>query len=349
MQKPPLIHAWTEGKAGRISLNRGHALHALNLEMCQTITQILKAWMVEPEIDFVILDHMANTRGFCAGGDVAMLANSGAHDGREAEEFFQTEYRLNDLISKYPKPVIAFMDGVTMGGGVGLAIHARFRVATERTIFAMPETGIGLIPDVGGTWFLPRMDGELGTWLALTGARLKGKDVIATGLATHFCLSAEVEALKANLALRGLRGLNQYLVDADFSLNEHVPEINLAFRGDSVRQICAELANGSWWAQEQSTRINAKSPLSTRVTLRQLRTGPYLGSLRAALRLEYRIVKRMIRTSNFREGVRACVIDKDHTPRWYPASMQLVTRDEVSRFFSPLGDDELKFLDWEMS
>jgi enoyl-CoA hydratase len=174
------------GGLARITLNRPEALHALTTHMCRNMAQALLTWRDDDSVRAVVIDHAEGTRGFCAGGDIRVIAESGKTDGREAREFFFTEYRLNHLLFTYPKPVIAIMDGVTMGGGVGISMPAKFRIATERTTYAMPETGIGLFPDVGGGWYLPRKPGQVGMWLALTGARLKAADCIAAGIATHY-------------------------------------------------------------------------------------------------------------------------------------------------------------------
>src|SRR5215475_10153941 len=184
----------------RITLNRPQALHALTTHMCANMTQALLAWGDDPEIKAVLIEHQPGTRGFCAGGDIRMIADSGAADGKEARAFFFTEYRLNHLLFTYPKPVVALIDGVTMGGGVGISMPARFRIATENTTYAMPETGIGLFPDVGGGWYLPRKpkgqvgQSEMGMWLALTGARIKAADCIEAGIATHYMPSEILEA-----------------------------------------------------------------------------------------------------------------------------------------------------------
>ncbi|MGD9979139.1 MAG: enoyl-CoA hydratase/isomerase family protein, partial [Hyphomonadaceae bacterium] len=180
----------------RITLNRPQALHALTTQMCVGMIQALLAWRDDPDIRAILLDHAPGTRGFCAGGDIRMIAESGAGDGKEAREFFFTEYRLNHLLFHYPKPIVALIDGVTMGGGVGISMPARFRVATENTTYAMPETGIGLFPDVGGGWYLPRKPGQIGMWLALTGARLKAADCMIAGIATHFVEAGELDGLK---------------------------------------------------------------------------------------------------------------------------------------------------------
>jgi enoyl-CoA hydratase len=194
------VIARTEGRLGRLTLNRPAALHALTARMCADMLAALVSWRDDDAIAAIVIDHAPGTRGFCAGGDIRMLAESGAGDGVAAREFFHTEYRLNHLLKAYPKPVIALIDGITMGGGVGISVHGAYRVATERTVFAMPETGIGLFPDVGGGWFLPRLPGEVGVWLALTGARLKAADCVAAGVATHFVQSARLGDLVAELS-----------------------------------------------------------------------------------------------------------------------------------------------------
>jgi len=184
---------------GHITLNRPTALHALNTGMCAAMIDALVAWRDDASVHAILLDHAQGTRGFCAGGDIRVLADSGKTDGADARAFFFTEYRLNHLLFTYPKPIVAIMDGVTMGGGVGISMPAAFRIATERTTYAMPETGIGLFPDVGGGWYLPRKPGQVGMWLALTGARLKAADCLAAGIATHYVESSKLTELKQAL------------------------------------------------------------------------------------------------------------------------------------------------------
>ena len=196
--EPSAVLAEVANGVGRLTLNRPAALHALTTAMCAAMIEALLAWRGDPGVEAVLIDH-AGERGFCAGGDIRMLAESGAGGGKAARRFFFTEYQLNTLLFDYPKPVVAIMDGVTMGGGVGLAMPSRYRVATERTNFAMPETGIGLFPDVGAGWHLPRLPGQTGMWLALTGARLRGADCLALGIATQFVESAKAGALKEAL------------------------------------------------------------------------------------------------------------------------------------------------------
>ncbi|MBU3971312.1 MAG: enoyl-CoA hydratase/isomerase family protein, partial [Alphaproteobacteria bacterium] len=189
------VLARVDSGVGRITLNRPKALHALNRAMCEAMTDALLAWRTDDAVKSVLIDH-AGERGFCAGGDIRMIAESGAGDASEAKAFFKVEYRLNHLMFDYPKPVTAIVDGIVMGGGVGISEPADVRIATERTTYAMPETGIGLFPDVGGGWFLPRLPGQTGVWLALTGARLKAADTVALGIHTHFVPSERIEALK---------------------------------------------------------------------------------------------------------------------------------------------------------
>ena len=185
---------------GYSTLDRPAALHALNTAMCAAMIEALVAWRKDANVHAILLDHASGTRGFCAGGDIRMVAESGAGDGKEARAFFFTEYRLNHLLFTYPKPIVALIDGITMGGGVGISMPARFRIATENTTYAMPETGIGLFPDVGGGWYLPRKPEHIGMWLALTGARLKAADCLIAGVATHFMPTEILAAARAQIA-----------------------------------------------------------------------------------------------------------------------------------------------------
>lgn len=334
-----------EGKAGRITLNNPKGLHALNQAVCEAITSALLNWRDDDAVEFILVDHMVGSRGFCVGADVSMLAESGKGGGKAACAFFQAEYRLTDLISRYPKPYVAIMDGVTKGGGLGLSIHGSHQIATERTVVSMSETGIGLCPDVGGTWFLSRLPNELGTWLALTGAQLKGMDAVAVGFATHYCDGAQLPKLKTKLIENGLSALEGYVLNAAFSMADREQEIKHLFSSDCANVIKSRLERGSNWAKSQATKFNAKSPLSTKIALRQMRTGRYLDSIQHALRLEYRIATRLVRSRNFHEGVRAMQQDKDYLPYWKPASMQKATYDAVAKYFTPMDAQELYFLE----
>lgn len=350
------VETRTQGGIGRITLTRPEALHALNTAMCAEILDALAQWAGNAAVHLVWIDHQDGTRGFCAGGDIRMLAASGARDAAEAREFFRTEYRMNAALKAFAKPVLAVLDGVTMGGGVGLSVHGSHRIATERTLFAMPETGIGLFPDVGGGWFLPRLGGELGTWLALTGARLKGADVAAAGVATHYLPSELVPALAKQMAsadfsidARGmldeiLRGLTQALPAPSYG--EHVEVINRCFGFDDAEAIVAALeAEGTDWAGEQARTIRAKSPETVKVALRQLREGAKAATFEDNMRMELRIGWRKVQSHDFQEGVRAVIIDKDNAPAWSPARLVDVSEAAVARYFEPLGADELSFSD----
>jgi enoyl-CoA hydratase len=344
----------SSGGVGYITLNRPEALHALNLEMCETIFAALRVWAHDPSVHLVVMDHAEGTRGFCAGGDIAMLRDSGLSDGREARAFFAEEYRMNSAIKAFPKPYLALMDGVTMGGGVGLSVHGSHRVATERTLFAMPETGIGLFPDVGGGWFLPRLRGELGTWLALTGERLKGPDVAAARVATHFLPSELLANLKTQIAAADFSaGAAEMLGEILARLTHAVPAgsfeaymetINTCFAGDRAEDIVARLeADGSDWALKQVATIRTKSPETVKVALRQVREGAACETFEDNMKMEYRIGWRKVQSPDFIEGVRAVIIDKDHNPAWSPDTLEGVSEDDVALYFESLGEDELSF------
>ena len=329
-----------EGKVGRLTLNRPQALHALTTNMCRMLTDALLAWKDDPAIALVLIDH-SGERGFCAGGDIRMLAESGARDGVEAREFFFTEYRLNHLLFELHKPVVVIMDGITMGGGVGLAGPATYRVATERTTFAMPETGIGLFPDVGGGWFLPRMPGHIGLWLALTGARIKAADCELVGMATDFMESSKVEAFKAALVADPMAVetlLTEYEGDAGRPpLAAHQDEIDRLFGGESVEAILAALeATDTDWARDQLKTLGAKSPQTMKVAFRQLALGRAAKSFAENMAMEYRVGARVVQRHDFLEGVRAVIVEKDNAPKWDPATVSGVTEAMLDEIFAPL-------------
>ncbi|WP_426035593.1 enoyl-CoA hydratase/isomerase family protein [Brevundimonas sp. DC300-4] len=330
-----------EGSVGRIILNRPKALHALNLAMCEAMTTALLAWGDDPAVTSVLVDH-AGERGFCAGGDIRMIAESGATDASEARAFFLAEYRLNHLMFEYSKPITALVDGIVMGGGVGISEPAQIRIATERTTYAMPETGIGLFPDVGGGWFLPRLPGETGTWLALTGARLKAADTVALGIHTHFVASGSLEALKADLLSHGPDAVAEHAADAGAApLSSHREAIDRLFAFDTVEAILTALeADGSDWALSQLATLRTKSPQSLKVTLRQLRAGRAMQTFAEVMAMEYRLGGRVVQTRDFQEGVRAVIVDKDNKPKWSPATLEGVTEAELDALFAPLPVDE---------
>ncbi|WP_309629101.1 enoyl-CoA hydratase/isomerase family protein [Brevundimonas sp.] len=330
-----------EGSVGRITLNRPKALHALNLGMCEAMTAALLAWRDDPAVSSVLIDH-AGERGFCAGGDIRMIAESGATDAVQARAFFLTEYRLNHLMFEYPKLITAIVDGIVMGGGVGISEPADVRIATERTTYAMPETGIGLFPDVGGGWFLPRLPGETGTWLALTGARLKAADTVALGIHTHFVASSGMELLKTDLLATGPDAVGDHAADAGPApLAPYREAIDRLFAFDTVEDIFAALeADGSDWALAQLAILKTKSPQSLKVTLRQLRAGRAMTDFAEVMAMEYRLGGRVVRTHDFQEGVRAVIVDKDNAPKWSPTTLEGVHDADLDALFAPLAADE---------
>ncbi len=343
MSDLPVI-ARVEGGWGRLTLNRPAALHALTTQMCHIMSQALLAWRDDTAVQAVMLDH-TGPRGFCAGGDIRMIMESGAQDGVAARAFFAEEYRLNALLFGYEKPVVALMDGVVMGGGVGISAPATYRVATERTVFAMPETGIGLFPDVGGGWFLPRLVGETGMWLALTGARLKAADCLLLGVATDYVPQSQVESLKAQL-LADPAALDTLLTESEADAGEpllarHRQDVDRLFGAESVEAILDALeADGGEWAAAQLAILKTKSPQAMKVAFRQLRQGRDIQSFEAEMAVEYRIAARVCTTADFREGVRAVIVDKDNAPRWDPPTLAQVTDQRLDAIFEPLPEGE---------
>lgn len=332
------------GRAGHISLNRPAAIHALNYGMCQAMIDALLAWKADAAVKAVIIDH-SEGRGFCAGGDIRMLAESGAKDGAEARAFFYTEYRLNHLLFEYKKPVVAFLDGITMGGGVGISQPAKYRVATENTRFAMPETGIGLFPDVGGGWFLPRLEGRVGQYLALTGARLDGAECLALGLATHYLAHEKLEEAKERIAAHPSR-ISGILGDLSATpplakITDHIDKINRHFANDVYEDILDSLrSDDGEWAIATRDTLRTKSPQTCKVALRQLKEGVAMPSFAAQMKQEYAIGARVVSMHDFIEGVRALIIDKDNAPVWNPASPEDMSDEALDAIFAPLPQAE---------
>lgn len=340
----PEVVTRVESGVGRITLNRPKAIHALNRAMCEAMIEALLAWREDEAVRSVLIDH-AGERGFCAGGDIRMIAESGAGDASEARAFFKTEYRLNALLFDYPKPITAVVDGIVMGGGVGISEPADVRIATERTTYAMPETGIGLFPDVGGGWFLPRLPGQTGVWLALTGARLKAADTVALGIHTHFVEGGATAALKDELlaAPADPKAVADRVAGdpGPAPLAPHREAIDRLFAFDTVEEIFAALeAEGSDWASKQLETLKTKSPQSLKVSLRQIRTGATLASFAENMAMEYALGGRVVRTHDFQEGVRAVIVDKDNAPKWSPADLDGVTDAMIDALFAPLPADE---------
>tara|TARA_R110000772_G_scaffold28740_7_gene72257 strand:+ start:458 stop:1507 length:1050 start_codon:yes stop_codon:yes gene_type:complete len=338
------------GRVGQISLNRPKVLHSLNLAMCEAMRDTLIEWRDDDSVEAVILDH-SEGRGFCAGGDIAMLQESGKKDGKEGREFFYKEYQLNHLLFEYPKPVVAFMDGITMGGGVGISQPAKYRVATENTRFAMPETGIGLFPDVGGGWFLSRLEGRLGQFLALTGARLDGAECKEVGLATHYVPSEHLDEAKQRISenpdrIDGILGqLSNKVPEA--RITQNLDKIDKLFASDSLEEVIAALdADDSDWALKERGTLGTKSPQTCKVALRQLKEGAAMETFADELRNEYRIASRVLVMHDFIEGVRALIVDKDNAPKWNPATPEETGDELIDAIFAPLpADEEWKPLD----
>ena len=333
-----------DGHAGRLSLNRPKAIHALNLPMCRAMIDALLEWRDDDAVEAVIIDH-SEGRGFCAGGDIRMLAESGAKDGTEARQFFHTEYRLNHLLFTYAKPVVAFMDGITMGGGVGISQPAKYRVATEHTRFAMPETGIGLFPDVGGGWHLSRLGGRLGQFLALTGARLDGAECVWAGIATHYLPAEKLAEAKARIIEHPDRigGILSELstTPPPARLEENAALIKKHFASDRYEDILASLeADDSEWAAKELATLRGKSPQTCKVALRQLSESEQLGSFADNMRMEYRIASRVLTRPDFAEGVRAVIVDKTNDPEWDPATPEGVSEELIDSIFAPLPQGE---------
>ncbi|MEJ2376713.1 MAG: enoyl-CoA hydratase/isomerase family protein [Pseudolabrys sp.] len=338
------------GAAGLVTLNRPAALNAVTYGMVTGLRARLDAWAKDENITRVVI-QAAGSRAFSAGGDIRHLYELG-RAGKQDEmlQFWRDEYPLNAAIKNYPKPYVALIDGIVMGGGVGVSLHGSHRVAGDRFSFAMPEVGIGFFPDVGATWFLPRMPGELGTYCGLTGARLDGADALAAGLATHRVASARFAELVESLA--GGAPVDDVLA----ALMEPAGEGRLAagraridrlFAGSRVEDILAaldrEAASGTADAEgaaKIAATMRAKSPLSLKLALAQVRRGKDW-DFATCMRAEFRIVSRIVHDHDFYEGVRAVIVDKDNVPRWQPAALADVSDAEVERHFAPL-DDELR-------
>ncbi len=341
----PQIHSHRHGAIGHLSLDRPEALHALNLTMVTALSEALLAWRDDPSIAAVILDH-AEGRGFCAGGDVAAVRRSVLEDGGAAgRAFFHAEYRLNHLLFTYPKPVIAFMDGICMGGGVGLALPARYRVATENSQLAMPEGAIGLFPDVGAGWYLARLPGRIGPFLALTGARLDGAECLWAGLATHYLPCASLAEAKARIAAdpSAIEAvLAQLCAPAPAPrLARNRERIDRLFASDRLETILAALEDDqSDWAAKELRTLRAKSPLTMKVALRQIAGAAALRDFAEEMRIEYRLASRIIMEPDFAEGVRAVLVDKDNAPRWNPADPAGIEQAKLDALFAPLPPDQ---------
>ncbi len=329
------------GQLGVITLNRPKAVNALNAGMVEAMLEQLTAWADDDAVATVLV-RGAGDRGLCAGGDIVAIYQDMLRGAGATAEFWAAEYRLNALISRYPKPYVAFMDGLVLGGGVGISAHGSVRVVTERTRTGMPETTIGFVPDVGGTLLLSRAPGEAGTHAALTGAHLSGADALFLGLADHFVpsenLPALAEALESSTADAAVGRFVQEPPPS--ALAEQHEWIDSAYAANDAEEIVRRLRAAGGEAADAAATIEAKSPTAVKLTLESLRRVRGL-SLEQTLAQEYRVGVRSLAGPDFREGIRAQVVDKDRNPQWKPASLAEVTPADVERYFAPLGDREL--------
>ena len=318
-----------QGAIAIVTLDRPKALNALTLEMIRTLDRQIAIWASDDEVKAVVIR------------------------GALTRAFFREEYVLNRRIHTLAKPWIALLDGITMGGGVGLSVPGSHRIVTDKTLFSMPEAGIGLFPDVGGSWYLPRCPGQIGTYLALTGTRLHGADVLYAGLATHYVPSGRVDELVSVLSGADWSGDAHAVVDSALARFAHDPgtlylatyrdAIDRCFQFDSVEEIFASLEDeGTDWAIDTLKNLRQMSPTSLKVTLRQMRTGRTL-SFDDAMTMEYRMSQAFIQGEDFYEGVRALLVDRDKSPRWRPDTLDAVSLDLVETFFTPLGERDLTF------
>jgi len=337
------------GNLGHITLNRPKALNALTYAMCEEITRLLVAWEKDPNIGAVLIDGEGE-RAFCAGGDVILLHDSGKAGDTRAEEFWRIEYALNELIYRYSKPYITLIDGFVMGGGVGLSVHGRLRVAGDATLFAMPETGIGYFPDVGGTYFLPRLGMDVGQWLGLTGARLDAGQACELGVANAYVPSDQHGALIDALGQAALDGSDAAIANVmlDFVKSPPestpIPDAVKAFNEMTVPSILRALdEDGSDWALKQAKSIRRKSPLAICVTFEALRRGAKL-SFKKAMMQELDLSLNFLKTQDFYEGIRAQLIDKDRNPKWSHDDVSTVTNAQIQRLFRTVAKPPQEFL-----
>jgi enoyl-CoA hydratase/carnithine racemase len=333
------------GAAGVITLTRPKALNALSLPMVQAMARALEEWRTDNGIAAVVI--RGEGRAFCAGGDIARVYEA-RQKGESAVQFFADEYRLNTMIESYPKPYIALIDGIVMGGGVGVSCHGSHRAMTERALFAMPEVGIGFFPDVGGSHFLPALPGRYGYYLALTGQRIKYGDALGAGLATHAVPSAALEKIVGDIAGNGdpdaaLKGLAS--VPARETDEATLAKIDAHFSKPDLPAILASLeaaAGKDDFAASTLATMRQRSPTSLAVTFRQISSGDGL-SMQDCMRMEFRILNRMLEGHDFYEGIRAVLIEKDNQPVWSPATVEELRPGDVAHYFETLGETELTF------
>ena len=337
------------GNLGHITLNRPKALNALTYAMCEKITELLLEWQDNSEIGAVLIDG-AGDRAFCAGGDVILLHDSGKAGDSRAEEFWRIEYALNELIHCYSKPYISLIDGFVMGGGVGLSVHGKYRVAGDATVFAMPETGIGYFPDVGGTFFLPRLGMSVGQWLGLTGARLNVGQTCDIGIANLYVPTDKHSDLIEALGMADLDGTDSRVnkVLEAFSqvppAHDAIPKAIKAFNCGSVPEILLSLdRDSSEWAAKQAKNIRRKSPIAMCVTFEALKRGINM-TFRQVMTQELDLSLNFLRTQDFYEGIRSQLIDKDRNPKWSHSSVDEVSSAQVEQLFRKTANPPQEFI-----
>ncbi len=333
----PAVLSRKFGRTGRIVLNRVRALNALNIGMIRAIATALEEWRNDPAVHAVVIVG-GGDRAFCAGGDIRAIRDA-AVSGRsdEIETFFTEEYALNGAIATYPKPFVALVDGICMGGGIGVSVHGAVRVATEAALFAMPETGIGFFPDIGASYVLPRLRGHIGMYMALTGARLPGPDAVFAGLATHYVEREEIARLPDALAKHGVAALAGINHSAPAPLAAHMDAIDHCFSADSLTDVVGRLAAmDTEWSRHTLLTLRAMSPSSVTWSFRLVRAGAGR-TLPECLAAELALTRHATKHPDFAEGVRAMVIDKDRLPKWTPATLEEVDPAAIEAMFAPGG------------
>ena len=330
-----------DGGVGLITLNRPKAINSLNQPMVDALSAILTRWEADDAVRSVVLSG-AGDRGLCAGGDVVAVYNSARADGAEARRFWRDEYLLNGQVGRFAKPYVSLMDGIVMGGGVGVSAHANTRVVTETSKIAMPEVGIGFIPDVGGAFLLSRAPGALGLHAALTGAPFSGADAIAMGFADHYVPHSELEAFAAAIVSDGIESaLAGHAIEPPPSdLAAQRDWIDECFAGDTVEDIVAALrGHDAGPANDAANLIASRSPIAVSVALEAVRRAAKLETLEDVLIQDYRVSSASARSHDLVEGIRAQIIDKDRNPKWSPATLAAVSAADIDAYFAPVDDD----------
>ena len=337
------LQTWCEGGLGRLVLDRPGALNALTHAMVRELLAVLGAWRDADDVSGAVIEGSGD-KAFSAGGDILGLWQHGKRgDHAFGRAFWRDEYRLDRMIARYPKPFVALMDGIVMGGGVGVSAHGSHRIVTERTVVAMPEVSIGFLPDVGGTWILSRAPGRLGEYLAMTATRLGPADAIVAGFADRFMASDRLPELVRRLEAQGPHSVDWLAGEPPGGLLEaRLDEINEAFSAADGPAIVARLEDSSApWAREAAGAIRRHSPLSVACALEAVRAARRLADLESCLAMEFRFAWRATQQTDFLEGIRAAIIDRDRHPCWRHARLEDVTPAEVADLFAPLGNEEL--------